>query len=232
MGTKTQIASENQGFILKRCAYLQEMPPDYSGWDVMVFYLKDDYLKKIFEEFRPFLKLNNLPEPPLDLSLPFQIDDDIRNCYKSLLPYFKSKRPLPEEILEAKFKEMLFMIFSHPENPHILSFISKISDEYVTPIWEVMEENYRYNLTIAEYAAIANRSISTFKRDFYEYYKTTPGKWLTQRRLQLAQLKLETSDLSIREITFDCGFENPSHFSRIFKTKYCKTPTNYRKDII
>ncbi len=219
-GSKSDLATKKKGFLLKRCAYLQELPPDYSGWDVIVFYLKDDYLKHIFNEFRPYLSLNNLPKVSSDVALGFEIDEQIRNCYKGFLPYFQSQRPLPEDILENKFKELLFMIFSHPNNKHILSFISKIADEYSTPIWEVMETNYMYNLTLKEFAEIANRSLSTFKRDFSGHYNTTPGKWLTQQRLELAQLKIRTTDNAIREIAFDCGFENPSHFSRVFK-KFC-----------
>ena len=31
------------------------------------------------------------------------------------------------------------------------------------------------------------------------------------------------------EIAFECGFEEPSHFSRTFKTKFGRSPTDYRE---
>lgn len=227
-GSWSGVANRHKGVLLKRCAYLQELPADYSGWDNLVFYLKDDYLKQVFNEFQPHLKLQNLPEAVTDGSLVFTIDDETRNCYESFLPYFKSQRPLPEKILENKFKELLFMIFSHPDNKHLLSFISKIADGYVTPIWEIMETNYMLNLSLKEFAAIANRSLSAFKRDFFQHYQTTPGKLLTQRRLESASLMLHTTNQNIREIAFECGFENPSHFSRTFKKAYGMSPSYYR----
>jgi hypothetical protein len=178
-GSQVWEASVNKGSLLKKGAFLQEIPEDYYNWDVFIFYLKDDYLRSIFDEFRPHFSLENLPEPNRDMVDSFEIDDQIRSCYQSLIPYFSYDKPLPESILEAKFKELLFNIFSHPQNKHILAYILKIVDRYQTPIWEVMEENYMYDLKLEDFANIANRSLSTFKRDVAVYYKPTPGKWLT-----------------------------------------------------
>jgi len=227
-GDKEWTTNTEQGFLLKRCAFLQELPPDYSGWEVLVLYLKDDYLIKVLEEFREHLKLDDLPETDVEMIQVFEINDHIRNSYESLLPYFGKTHLLPDSIFEAKFKELLFNILSHPPNRHILAHINQIVSDYLVPIWEVMEAHYAYDLKISEFAGIANRSTSTFRREFIEHYQTTPGKWLTTRRLEKAMLLLKTSDKSISEITFDCGFKNVSHFSRIFKDKFDKSPSKYR----
>ena len=227
-GNKKWITNRDQGFLLKRCAFIQELPSDYSGWEVLVLYLKDDYLKAIFEEFRQYLRLDNLPEVGVDMIQVIEINDQIRNSYESMLPYFARPHLLPDAIFEAKFKELLFNILTHPPNSHILAYINQIMGNYVIPIWEVMESNYFYDLKIAEFAEIANRSTASFRRDFVEYYHTSPGKWLTNKRLEKAMLLLETSDKSIGDITFDCGFKNVSHFSRIFKEKFSLSPTKYR----
>ena len=50
-----------------------------------------------------------------------------------------------------------------------------------------------FNLSVDEFARIAQRSVATFKREFSEYYHTTPGKWLTQKRLEYAKILLDTS---------------------------------------
>jgi len=227
-GNNKWVTSREQGLLLKRCAFLQELPSDYSDWKVLVLYLKDDYLKKIFEEFRQNLHLNNLPQVNQGMIQVFEINTQIRNCYESLLPYFENPQLLPDTIFEGKFKELLFNILAHPGNKHILAYINQITGDYVIPIWEVMEANYFYNLKISEFADISNRSISTFRRDFEEHYGTTPGKWLTSKRLEKARLLLSSSEKSISDITFDCGFENVSHFSRIFKDKFKASPTKYR----
>jgi AraC family transcriptional regulator, exoenzyme S synthesis regulatory protein ExsA len=58
---------------------------------------------------------------------------------------------------------------------------------------EIMEANYTFNLSIAEFARISQRSHASFKRDFISCYKTTPGKWLVQKRLEYAKHLLESS---------------------------------------
>jgi AraC-like DNA-binding protein len=228
-GGKTWETTKEKGVLLKRCAFLQEMNHKYEGWDVLVFYLKDDYLHAIFEEFKPHLKLSGLPEPNKEAMETFVINEQISNCYKSMLPYFGKTKSLPDSILESKFKELLFNIFSHPENKHILSYIMRIVDRYKTPIWEIMEANYMYDLKIQDFANISNRSVSTFKRDFIEYYKVSPGKWLTERRLNKAKSILQSTNKSISEVAFESGFTNSSHFSRIFKEKFQLCPSDFKK---
>lgn len=227
-GDKKWVLGGNQGFLLKRGAFAQELPCDYTDWEVLVLYLKDDYLKNIFEEFRPHLPLENLPNIDMEMIQEFTLNDKIRNGYESLLPYFSNPQLLPDSIFEGKFKELLFNILIHPSNEQILAYVNQIISDYVTPIWKVMESNYYYDLTISEFAEISNRSTSTFRRDFEKHYHTSPGKWLTEKRLEKAKLLLKSSDKPISEITFDCGFKNISHFSRIFKEKYDVTPTKYR----
>ncbi|MBN2598164.1 MAG: helix-turn-helix transcriptional regulator [Marinifilaceae bacterium] len=227
-GANTWISNENKGLLLKRCAYLQELPPDYSGWNVLVFYMKDEYLKKIFNELRGHLNFDNLPTTNVNIVEEFEINDKTRVCYHSILPYFEQPSQLPENIFESKFKELLFNILITPGNRNILSYISQISDGYITPIWEVMESNYMYNLSLAEFAQIANRSTSTFRREFEKYYHTTPGKWLTHRRLERAKSFLESGSKPIGEIAFECGFENVSHFSRLFKDHNNMSPLQFR----
>lgn len=220
--------SQESGFLVKRGAFFQEHPESYSDWEVLVIYLKDDYLKKVFEEFRPHFSLGNLPKVDLKMILEFTLNDKILNSCKSLLPYFSNPQLLPDSIFEGKFKELLFNILIQPTNNQILAYISQITEDYVVPIWEVMEANYYYDLKISEFAEIANRSTSTFRRDFEENYGTTPGKWLTNKRLEKAKLLLITSEKSISDINFDCGFKNVSHFSRIFKDKFKVSPTKFR----
>jgi len=84
-------------------------------------------------------------------------------------------------------------------------------------------------MEIKDFANIANRSLSTFKRDFKKHYNTSPGKWITNRRLERAKAFLETTDKAISEVAFECGFKNASHFSRVFKKKFNTSPSAFLK---
>lgn len=223
--------TKDTSFMLKRTAFHQELHDDIKGWEVLAFYIKDDYFKYILDEYRPFLDLKNLPQPNSEMLLELHLNDRIRECYFSMIPYFDESDKHPEDIIEMKFKELLYNIFIHPKNKHILAYVNAISEGYITPIWEVMENNFTYNLKLKEFAQIANRSLSKFKVDFQNHYKTTPGKWLLNRRLDYAKQLMITTSKRISEVGYDCGFENLPHFSRVFKNKFGKSPAHFRASI-
>ncbi len=227
-GGKSWVLTENKSLFFRKAAYKQELD-ETSGWEVLAFYFKDDFLRKVFREYKFHLPLKNLPDPPKEMFIEIKVNETARAFFFSILPYFNQKSPPPKSLLELKFKELLFTILSDPSNTDLLAYVNSIQDQYKTPLWEVMEANYTFNLTIDQFAKMAERSTATFKREFREYYHTTPGKWLKQKRLEHAKLMIETSNSPVSEIAYDSGFENLSHFSRAFKENYGLTPSAYRK---
>jgi AraC-like DNA-binding protein len=83
-------------------------------------------------------------------------------------------------------------------------------------------------MSLEEYARLCGRSLSTFKNDFSDLFKTSPGKWLIEKRLEYGKFLLETTDKSISEIAFESGFKNQSHFTRSFKESYDNSPLKFR----
>lgn len=226
-GSKNWMMTANNSLFAKKGAYKQEIGS--TGWEILAFHLPDSYLQIFFKEHRQYLPLKNLPVPPADMFIEININEITRAFFYSIVPYFSQAVSPSENLLELKFKEMLFTILSDPANAALLAYISSISDQHKSPLHEIMEANFTFNLSLAEYARMAQRSLATFKRDFIEMYHTTPGKWLSQKRLEYAQQLLNTSRKNINEIADDSGFENVTHFSRVFKEKFGLAPLQYRK---
>ena len=224
---KSWTLTENSSLFIRKTAYSQEMYVA-QGWEVLAFYFQDDFLRQVFNAYKAWLPIKNLAPPPKEMLMDIHVNDTTRAFFYSMLPYFTQKVPPADDLLVLKFKELIFNLLVDPENTAFLSYVNSIDGEYKTPIWQIMEANYMYHLTIPQFANLASRSVSTFKRDFTDYYHTTPGKWLTVRRLEEAKLLLESSSKTVSEIALDVGFENLSHFSRIFREKYGKSPVQYR----
>jgi len=55
------------------------------------------------------------------------------------------------------------------------------------------------------------------------------AKTIQERRCLIVAQKLLDTDLSIKEIIADVGYENESFFRKIFKEKYGKSPLDYRR---
>ena len=227
-GEKSWKVTAQTPYFQRKTAYVQEVT-NPEGWEVLVFHIPDEFLIQFANEFMDNLSIGNLPELTTDMFIKIDLNEVTRTSFYSMIPYFKQKIPPSEKLLELKFKELLLNILSNPSNKQLLAYILHLKDDIKIPIWQVMEKNYTYNLTLKEFARISSRSLAAFKRDFFEYYHTTPGKWLTNKRLTHARDLLRTTKQSITEIAFNSGFENTSHFSRIFKEKFGLSPLQFRK---
>lgn len=88
----------------------------------------------------------------------------------------------------------------------------------------------RSNLTLDELSlevGMSKKALSSFlnnrlNQNFYFYVNSF--------RIDKARNLLQSSDLSIKEIAFECGFVNDSHFNRIFKQHVGFTPKQFRQN--
>ena len=213
----------------RKGAYLFEKFEDIEHC-VMVFFIPDSYLKTVISENRAQLPATRQPSTPVDAIVKLDLTASTRAFFQSMITYFKE--PPSESILELKFRELLLMIMHNPRNQDVLTMASNIQLYERPSIQSVMEDNFLYNLMLEDFAKIALRSLPTFKREFKAIYKTTPGKWLLHRRLENANMLLNSTSKSVNEIAFESGFENNTHFSRVFKEKYGKSPLHFRKEIL
>ena len=95
-------------------------------------------------------------------------------------------------------------------------------------ISKVVEQYYATPVTLPELAYLSGRSLSSFKRDFQSLYNLPPARWIKEKRLEKAKEMRQNTAIPVNEIGFSMGFENISHFSRIFKEYYGQSPTDYR----
>jgi AraC-like DNA-binding protein len=192
-------------------------------------FIPDDFIKS-------FLKKNPalLDTPQKDLSsqdavLRVKPDELLESYCNSVVSYLYLSEKPGIELLILKFEELLLNLCIGKNHKNIRDYFISLCQDQEYLMCRVMEENFGYNLKIADYAQLCYMSLSTFKRAFKQFYKTTPASWLKQRKLDLALHRLLTSDLPINQIAFECGFEDTSHFIRVFKMKYKVTPLLYRQ---
>lgn len=69
-----------------------------------------------------------------------------------------------------------------------------------------------------------------FQRIYKEQFNTTCLNDIINARIEYAKYKLQITNLPIRKIAEQCGYENDVHFMRQFKQKTGFTPTEYRKN--
>ena len=92
---------------------------------------------------------------------------------------------------------------------------------------EWIDENLKRVMTVKEIADSANISTRECQRIFSRYLHYRPMEYIQQRRLFIAAKQLTTTDASITDIAFNCGFSSPSYFTKQFKALVGTTPTEY-----
>jgi AraC family transcriptional regulator, exoenzyme S synthesis regulatory protein ExsA len=224
---KTWDLHEGVCVFIKKGAHIAERLGN-DGWCVMAFFMPDDFLKELIRENRSSLPFNNLTEVGADHVLPLDVNDLSKSFFLSMLPYFAQSPPPPENLVELKFKELVLSLLANKNNANLLSYLVQISNDQNPSIEEIMRKNFNFNLTIEEYAKLACKSVPTFNREFKKIFKESPARWILARKLALASNLLENTSLAITDVCYECGFENQTHFSRVFKDKMQMSPLKFR----
>lgn len=91
-----------------------------------------------------------------------------------------------------------------------------------------MREDVRGELSLAEFAQSVNLSVWRLCHIFKSDVGMPPIRYLRQLRMERAKGLLESSFLSVKEIAYQVGLNDDSHFVRDFKSTYGYSPALYR----
>ena len=196
---------------------------------VVAFVLPDSFIARFINENKNRIPMDRPDDQTDDLIVPINRNEMLEAFCESILPYFASQISPSEKLIELKFNELLLHILNNPDNAELISYMYAVASKRAHGLEQVMEANFSYNLSLDEYARLCNRSLSSFKRDFKAIFKTTPGRWLLNKRLNLAHRMIVETDKPIADILLECGFENQAHFSKAFKDRFAHPPLQYRK---
>jgi AraC-like DNA-binding protein len=70
------------------------------------------------------------------------------------------------------------------------------------------KKNFMFNIPIARFAYLTGRSLATFKQDFQKIFYTSPQKWLTVKRLELAHYLIAERQQRPSQAYIDASFES------------------------
>lgn len=147
----------------------------------------------------------------------------LKSCFASLAPYFDLTEPLPENLAAIKIREAISLL--RLIDPDIDTLLANFDRPAKLDLVDFMERNYMFNMPLERFGYLTGRSLTTFKRDFKKLFDTTPQKWLTQKRLELAHYQCSQKSSRPVDVCYEVGFENFSHFSFAFKRHFGYPPT-------
>ena len=101
-------------------------------------------------------------------------------------------------------------------------------DKRVEKIIAMMREDVRGELSLGEFAQTVNLSVWRLCHIFKSDVGMPPIRYLRLLRMERAKDLLESSFLSVKEIAYQVGLNDESHFVRDFKSTYGFSPALYR----
>ena len=133
-----------------------------------------------------------------------------------------------------KFKNLLYAILSFiadrgtDDIEKSIVHTSPLSEPIMEAVY-YMEKNYKKPIKIEEVAAVSGYSVSYFSRIFNAQLGHPFSEYLCITRLKHVQNLLLTTDMSVTDISLECGFSYPGNMTACFKKEFAMTPLQFRK---
>jgi AraC-like DNA-binding protein len=188
----------------------------------LVFELSDDLIQTVVKNANFQDTLPSIAQPLNEIL----ISDQERNIKEDIqqLIHIGSKEEERERFLIDLYAQKLVY--------HLLHFKqtgSLIMTQTVNPMQraiDYMEKHVHDPILISSVAKVLGMSESSFSHAFKKQMGVTPQKYLKKVKINRAVTLL--SEKSVTDTAFELGYENPSHFIRIFKEEFGLTPKQFQ----
>ncbi len=105
---------------------------------------------------------------------------------------------------------------------------SRVLNKTAAVLRDFIDQHYSEPINAATLAGVVGKSVSQCNRVFVRAYGETPHQYLLGRRMALARILLESSSMSVRDISSRLSFCDEYYFSNLFKQKVGVSPVAYR----
>lgn len=136
---------------------------------------------------------------------------------------------MSESLTKAYFFELIIYLIRCHRYAGNINQKTDLSNITIGEIVNFIEKNYNRQLTLPETAAQFGISESGLTKKIKVFTNLTFKEYLTKTRIEAAKSLLISSDKSITEIAYECGYNNSNFFGDVFKKAIGMSPSSYRK---
>lgn len=217
-------ATQNQLVFIPKGRYMiSDIIPEKGEFEAVFFFFEESLIYHFLQTNQIAITKNQKEKPGLIL----HYSERIRQFTESCLQLYQNGSSENRAVTNLKLQELLYLILNSDQKEHFVQLLSALQNRKKRNINELMLLNYDKPLSIEDYAFLAGRSISTFRRDFKRQFNTSPKNWLIKKRLQKAENLLLSTHLTINQISLEAGYDNTSHFISAFGKQFGISPKQF-----
>ena len=201
------------GDILLLDCYIPHKYGTNTAWEIQWLHFDGPMARSYFERIQK-------NSPLLRIASHHPATHDLRK----MLRQFASKGPLSDILLPKPITDLLTGIILYGDNARV-SHGSTVIDECVRYI----SSNLDKELSVEQLSREFSLSPYYFSRLFKEETGVSPHKYLVMVRLDYSRYVLRSTNLTIKETAYRCGFNSESNFCTRFREAFGITPKEYRQ---
>ena len=140
-----------------------------------------------------------------------------------------TKDKIQGEMLRMLLKRLIIKSTRLARQQHFPDEMGNYNTELIRQFNILVEQHYKEHHQVNSYAEMLHKSPKTLSNVFASAGHRTPLEVIHHRIAMEGKRQLLKTDKIAKEIAFELGFQDQSHFSRFFKKETGMPPSQYRK---
>lgn len=159
------------------------------------------------------------------ISVQKQRQADFQQVFEFLIKLYHQELPDYELRMASSLYTMLLQLVLPQEEGY-----SSIEEEAITAEMKyILQTHISSNDPLHTYFYLPRIPYNTLRIMFQKITGQSPGTYLQELRLRKAEEQLIWTNLPIKKISMDAGYEDPQYFSRLFKLRTGVSPSGFRE---
>lgn len=165
----------------------------------------------------------------------FQIPNDNIEKFETVWKMFQieiqTKDDMQLEMLQTMMKRFLILCTRAYKHQNELSPLQLEEADIVREFSYQVEQHFKTMHSVSDYASLLNKSPKTLSNLFTKFSSKSPLQIIHDRLVLEARRLLTYSDKSVKEISYELGFDDIQAFSRFFKKMEAQSPIDFKNSI-
>ncbi|WP_375748543.1 helix-turn-helix transcriptional regulator [Vibrio sp. HN007] len=228
-GTKEVSVNQSEKFVYKKDQFILLPPnanvhmsmPEYTK--ALVYEFGDQIISSVSQQVSDNLNMDLPDEMNYSNFTLDRVDNRIESLHHRMQEILREDDPNMRFLIDITSQELVYELLKK-QGCHDIIYHYK--NHPINKAIRIMNSVSGSNLKIADVAEEVDMSLSNFSQKFKVVTNHSPKDYIT--KLKLHKSKKYLNSLSVTDTAYEVGYDNISHFIRLFKKEFGMTPKQYQ----